>query len=480
MKYCIILTFALLLSGCPEPQPLPSPSPSPAQVTPSPSPSPPKDSVPGRVMFTASANWEGAFAKNVVISAAPGETRGVWMRINASDGCPTVIRSGLIALFYGADPQTAATPSYLGAPKMFYDRLLPINAPCADGLYFVDISGAGTLQVGDASLELKALSWTMPARPSMPLYVGLNPSYTGRLGMDGSVSIQGPLVASTVKLLRDSRIEPFSQFVLSYPKVKGFVLDIDEWKAEGASFRQLVLDGAIAPPCLVPPLRDTPRPEYLASVQTMLQAGALPAGSWAYGWDEDQLASPTAALARINAIKAAAPALDVWATREPDAKFSAVDTFAPVLDWFRGPGHVQDYPRPFGLYTSCMGQGCSGGPRKPSGAPLMVADAPAVDPLAFPLVAAALGASRALYYSAVDGFGVNLAYKDNGNGDGQLLYAGPKTVYPSVRLKLLREGMFMVEYMKRKPEAFARLVQGGTSFSHDYAAWESARASASN
>jgi hypothetical protein len=489
MKTVSLLAIAVLLSGCPGQSvptpPIPSPSPEPSVVIepiPSPSPSPSRSP---QVSFTASANRESAFYASPTIQLAQGETRGVWMRISAGS-CPALLKgSGLSASFFRADPMTAAKPSYLGAPPTFYDKLVPTDAPCAAGLYFVDVSGLGLLRVGDAQLELKALPWSMPAKPSMPLYVGLNPSgYSRQLGVDSHVSKQGPVIAATVALMRAHLAEPFSQFVTAYPRVQGGNLLLDEWKEFGASFRQLVLDGAIAPPCLVsaqPPAGgDTLSDAYLAAVQAGLQAGTLPPGSWAYGWDEDQYEPPAQALARINRIKSLASLLNVRATREQDAQFTAVDSFIPIADLFRQLGHVQAYQKPYGLYTSCMAQGsCNGPVRNPSGAPMLVADAPAVHPLAFPVMSAALGSSHALYYSATEAIGTGLNYASNGNGDGQLLYVGTNSVYPSVRLKLLREGMFMVEYYRRKPAVFVGLVQSGIKFSQDYSAFEAARAVAS-
>lgn len=476
-----LIAFAILFSGCLDSGPSPTPSTVPSEVAPSPSPSASASPAPVRALVTSSANVADEYRPTAVISLAENETRGIWLKTLTDECLPVVPMSGAQTALFKAPLMTFAKPSYIGAPTSGRDRLEPTDMPCEAGLYFLDVKGQGVVAVGNVMITLVRNSIKLPTKPWVPLYIGLNPSgYSRLLGVDSAVSKQGPVVAAAVALMRAHLAEPFSQYITTYPKVQGGNILLDDWKEWQGSFRQLVLDGAIAPPCLVqaqPPAGgDTLSDAYLSAVQTGLRAGTLPVGSWGYGWDEDQLGAPGQALARINRIKSLASLLAVRATREQDDQFTSVDSFIPLIDWFRQPGHVQVYRKDFGLYTSCMAQGsCSGPVRNPSGAPMLVADAAPVHALAFPVMAAALGASHSLYYSATEAIGTGLNYVSNGNGDGQLLYVGAKTVYPSVRLKLLREGMFMAEYYRLKPAAFAGLIQSGVSFSHDYAAFQGAR-----
>ncbi len=484
MKNYIAIILALSLFACADPKPTPVPTPSPS-VSPSPSPSPshtPPVEI-GRASFTANADVAGVYSRDVHITAAINETRGVWLRVEDDNSgfCPVQATTGVVPTFFKAELMTAAKPSFIGAPSQFYDKLQPVDYVCEQGMYFVDLTGFGNLQIGTASIWVTHNGFTLPARPTMPLYISLDPSFANVLGLAGHVSTQGPAIQAAVDLLRKHRIEPYKQYLaLTLPVKSDGTLNVDQWQEFGASYRQLVLDGAIANPFVVVTVPATPAVSQLQAVQKTIAAGVFPPHPMAYGFDEGQLSPPGPALARSNLIKTNCPDCNLMWTREEDTSsaFASLDTFCPILDWFKQPGHVQNYSKPYGLYTACFAQGgCSGPVRNPSGSPMMVGDAPAVHPFAFPIVAASLGAQYALYYAAVDGFGKDLAYKDNGNGDGQLLYADMvnKRVLPSVRLKLLREGMNTVEYLKRDPSAFAGLVSSGLVWSKNYAAYLTAR-----
>jgi hypothetical protein len=95
-----------------------------------------------------------------------------------------------------------------------------------------------------------------------------------------------------------------------------------------------------------------------------------------------------------------------------------------------------------------------------TGTPDLMIDQATIHWRMFPVVAASLGAQAALYYSANYDYG-NMdvwtnQYAFGGNGDGQLVYpavAGSRGfssnfALPSLRLKLLRQGQYDMEYIR--------------------------------
>src|SRR5690606_27860664 len=103
---------------------------------------------------------------------------------------------------------------------------------------------------------------------------------------------------------------------------------------------------------------------------------------------------------------------------------------------------------------SCMAQGqCSdGGPREPTGTPLSVIEAPEIHLMMQPVMAYALGAKRAMYYTVTKrlrtAWEPGGQWNEGGNGDGTATYIHAGKPAASVRLKNWRYGQNTVEYLR--------------------------------
>ena len=435
------------------PSPLPSPSPS---VSPKPSPSPSPSPV-------ASFNF----------AAARGEVIGFKLPKLAS-GCRALsatLPNGVTAEFFTMETITTTTPSFSGAAVGAYqDPLVPATQICQKDVW-VDLNvsasalpGNYAIAVGGQSFTLKVLTFSIPVKPTMPFYVELQSSQALRAhALTDNVAYQGPITQKYIALYRAHRIEPIKQNISGiYPAT-----DVNQWSAYQASFKQLVLDNAIAAPCIFGPAPSIPpTTAQLQDIEAKIKSGVYPADSWGYIWDEGEYDATLTANAktRSSLVKQYAPSLKQAITRQEDLSFASVDIFYPVLDWFKVAGKVQTYTKPYGLYTSCMANGtCSNtsSPGTPSGTPMLVFDAPAVHRLAFLPIVYQMGGTRALYFNGTQMLPTAWSDQRNegGNGDGTIAYPGKKglvvggytfaddVAVASLRMKYLRAGSYLVEYM---------------------------------
>lgn len=381
---------------------------------------------------------------------------------------------------------TTSQPSYKNAPVgPHYDGLLPASDVCPRKLYWVDLEiprdqlpGAYQFTVSGLTVKYTVWKMTIPEKPSLPIYMELT-SRQVRIaeGKPDHVSHEGAAAKLYSKLYRDHRIEPIKQDITVNPAIANGKIDLNRWKEFGASFKELVLDGAIAPPMIlrwVPEQR--PAASLLQAVQASLNAGELPQGSWAYLWDEQELMAGVKAegKARAEIIRQYAPGLKIMVTwREDPALITLIDHFAPVLDWYESQA-----TQPRWGYTSCMAQGsCTTGGATPSGTPMMVLDAPAVHFRAFPSVLYVSGAVRGLYYTGTKMVTTAWTnqFNEGGNGDGTLVYPGAAA---SIRLKEIRRGSFDTEYLvwaKAKGLTPMWPATGPKAWSKDYQNFEAAR-----
>ena len=358
--------------------------------------------------------------------------------------------------------------SYRGArPGDYFDPLVPTGRICPGDRIWVDLTIPSQAVPGNYSLPfgISLTVWKMviPERPTFPLYIHLN-SYAVLLAHSSaqghSLERQAQLLQSYVNTYREHRIEPYGQYFYFFPKLKMArqgastrELDLDAGSAMGASFRQLVLKDAIAPPVVFRPDFESPPPlEQLEAMDRAIVRGQLPSDTMAYVWDEGE-SDPKRSLqclSRLKWVKAHAPHLKTLVTRKPTPEF------APFVDWFVAvqnefhPG----WRKPFGLYVSCQSQGsCKNGIRaRPTGPPMFVIDAPIASERAFFWINDRLGAAAGLYYNATEK--LVTAWTDQsfagGNGDGTLIYPdrGEPRPNPSIRMKMLRQGSYDVEYLR--------------------------------
>ena len=349
-------------------------------------------------------------------------------------------------------------PSFKGARVGTYeDPVVPVSAITAGGNYWVDYPvardaepGIETVRIAGRDFTLTVVDAEIPTNPTVPLYMELQSRQTVIAhGLEENVVVQGPLTKKYVDLYREHRIEPIKQAITQYPTE-----DLDQWGQFGASWRQLVLDGAIAPPCLFGPdfWRD-PDVNMLHRIATQVPNG------WIYAWDEGEYNAYMTglALARVQMLKREVPNTRLMITRQESPDFRPyIDEFTPVLDWFKQPGMMQDYTKTYGLYTSCMAQGnckdqTAESAEGPTGTPMMVLDAPAVHTRAFPVMIYSMGASYGLYFNGTQNLPTAWApgglYNEGGNGDGTLVYPCGDGPCASLRMKHLRQGMNDVEWM---------------------------------
>lgn len=483
----------------PSPSPSPSPKPSPsASVAPSPSPSvtpSPSSTVTASVVFSKPNRDALSFSSGMNLFGSRGETISAVLQLATQSGAcqPLAISSAQAsASFYKMTSVTTSSPSFTGARVgSWLDPLVPVNQVCVGDQIWMDlaiptgaVAGLYSLPYG---INLTVWSMTMPGNPTLPIYTEMQ-SYSVMLASGfpstSNVGVEGPVAIAWSNFLRQHRIEPVKQYIVGYspPLNSDGTLNLTQWASSNASYQQIVLTGAIAPPMLVGPgMTDVPT---MKSIDAAIVAGTLPVGTWAYACDEAACSTSITQTLKTNA-----PHLKVMATvsNQPGgansqaAYAASVDQFYVVLDWFSKGTNV------LGAYTSCMAQGsCSNGaPSTPSGTPMMLIDAPTVHPRAFPWVLSALGMTKGLYYNSTQSIGTAWTnqYYSGGNGDGNLLYVGTDanhTPNASIRLKMLRQGSYDIEYLnwaKSQNIAFTSPATSATQWSKNVDDYETLRVS---
>ncbi len=520
-----LLTVYLSDSSLPEPQPSPSPSvvvsplpsPSPSMVAPSPLPSPrPSPSVSPSPVPT---NGSGKVKAIVQIGAKPeygvrngdvsflsvsgSRNENIGISVFSSDvSCSVLsgIPSGVSVGYNRLGTHTTSIPSAAILPVgAHYDAVVPSSGICAGANWLelkiskAAVPGSYAMQVGDLSITLKVWPMTMPDKPTYPNYIELQSAQALRAHkLADNVAYQGPITQKYIKLYRDHKIEPIKQNISGiYPAG-----DVNQWSAYQSSFKQLVLDGAIADPCIFGPAPEVPPTiAQLQDIEAKIKSGVYPPNSWAYVWDEGEYndALTAAAKSRTEFVKLHAPSLKVMITRQEDLSFSKVDWFVPVLDWFKAVDKVQNYTKPYGLYTSCMANGtCQNTqpPGTPSGTPMMVLDAPAVNARAFMWTVWASGAKHGLYFNGTQMLPSAWTNQRNegGNGDGTIAYPGlgadqgpAGEALASWRLKAMAQSSYDLEYiMKALASGFPRseiqaVVSGPRAWSKKWSDYDALR-----
>lgn len=449
--------------------------------------------------------FEPAWSNALQVKGSLGETVHTMFKI-ITKSCISFTWTGppgLSATFFQAMPIVTTQSSYTGAPLgTYYDALIPMTRLCPtqtmnyEKLFvWADFSisktatpGAYTAQVmTDAGysipVAIKIWKMQMPDRPTLPIYVSSSPfALLKGHGLDpnSNVQVEAALGQKYLNLLRSHRIEPYASYIAFPGVLPEGVLNLDLWQNFGGSFRQMVLTGSIARPMfptreqifkepspdptppIVPPLFPSKKSrDYLVAVENTITANNLDA--WTYAWDEPAIGEMANLQSNLQAIKTYAPSLDTMVTTLPTVPFiSLIDIITGVVDWYDGvigrPTPDQ-YPPGFWLYTSCMAHGC--GTVSDSGSPDLVIDRPSLSARIFAWIGFKEGAGAILYYNSTESYGKLDPWVSqwlfSGNGDGTLVYPGRSgergftdhTALASIRLKLLRESSFDVEYLSR-------------------------------
>lgn len=498
-----------LVQSNPSPQPSPTasatPSPAPS-VTPAPvpSPTPTSSATPSsKVSFIGMDNPLLAStvpASSGAVNIARNEVRGFFVRSADCSASTVVAPAGITVALYRPTVITTTSKSYTGAAiGAYYDPLVAMKAgDCGSGDVWVDISVASTVaagsyvvKLGDLSVAVRVNALVMPAKPSFPMYAGLQPyrllqghKLPGTTGVD----VQGALIKKYVDMLRAHRIEPYGQSPATPPVVSG-KLNLDNWKDLGGSFRQLVIDGAIAPVVLAT-FSDNGSTAFLQAANATIAAEPALAGAWYYLQDEPQTADLAGVVTKLQAVRTNAPLLQTMVTHEPwDAAVGLLDHPTPAFQLWKADAR---FPSQF-VYGACPAHGsCANGYlAAATGIPDLMIDQPTIHPRMFPIMAMALNAKASLYYAVNEGYGqidpwTNL-YLFGGNGDGTLMFPGitgergftENVPVASLRMKMIRQGVYDMEYLKLLPAAtWKAAIPGPTGWAKTHAAIEALRAQA--
>ncbi len=452
-----------------------------------------------------------SFTPALALSASRAETVGWIVQVTPGAGlpCPGDVGAATVSC-YALPPVTTSSPSTTVLPAgPYYDPTVPTSS-LAGALYEVDVAvkaataaGNYTFAVGDLPVSLKVWPMTMPARPNHPGRAELEPGpIMSAHGIPSTANVcqEIALYRQYIALARAHFIDPvkIDRLFGLYPPT-----DITNDYGCGASWKSVVIDGAIADPSVFGWV-SSPAPSVASLTATAgwIANGSFPQQTRAWVWDEGQGTLDAQTLARVQLVAANAPNLVQMLTREDTPSMDAYNVlYFPVMDWFNQPGHVAASAygtRLGGLYTSCMATGsCSNGSTgKPSGAPLFIIDAASVNQRAFPAITAALAGqwSESLYYdldhALSSAWSAGGQYYAGGNGDGTLLYPGDGTHGPagtpiaSLRLKNWRDGIEDAQYldwaMALDPvgtkAALAKMVTSGLAWDRTYSDWLALRA----
>lgn len=391
--------------------------------------------------------------------------------------CPTFASvAGLSVEVLELRPYTATNESYRGLPP---GQHLDAVAPCSTGERgrWIDVTAArdsapGIKILGD--YRVLVLDAELPVRPTMPFYAAVNWDDVKRLwGSQGDyATVFNRQMLEWVAFARAHRIEPFVQSpFLHAPE------NLAQFNEFGINYRELVIDGAIAPPILVRPIEPVSN-STLQAIERRIQDGTFPQGSLGYLWDEGQPGSLAQVQARAQAARLHAPSLRRLVTWEPLPEIRALyNVFVPVLDWRGSHVPVSDYAGlSIGYYSSCMAQGrCHNSEpvANPSGTPLMAIGSPEIHQRMFPVVVHALGGELALYYTLTKH--VDTAWQTDGqlnegaHGDGTGFYALDRKPVASIRVKGIRKGMTDIEYARLLGFDLKSLVQSPRQWNKEHA-----------
>lgn len=448
------------------------------------------------------------WAQALSLKGSRGETLGSILKVTGSGCLPKGITLPQAQVtFYEMPIFTTTQSSYTGAPVGdHYDPLI-VQAVCAKekpSYVWMDVAIAETADpgklsflVGSTVVTLTTWKMVMPKVASLPTYSELTTWYV-LLGHYGKwAQGEAELGQKYLKEMVAHRVYPYKNWV-TVPTVQNGGLAVDSGGT--GSFKNMVVNSTPAGvffPSFDPKVLTQ---SYLQATEKTIGDLNLKGKSFAYVWDEPSSDEMSRVLDAVRVTKTYAPSLQTWVTTEPRADLAPfVDFFVPVMDFFGAAGHVgvDQYIKPFGLYTSCMAHGCDS-PRSGQ-TPDLVVDRPSIYARVFPWVSYQAGASFSLYYSTVEAYKLFSSGKDpwvsnyifSGNGDGTLFYPGRPGEHgftehgpvPSIRLKLLREASFDGEYLKwmaaKNPvwlkDKLTALIKSPRDWSKDFGAYQALR-----
>ena len=254
-------------------------------------------------------------------------------------------------------------PSYLGAPVGRFKRILQ-PCPIAEAdIVRLDVENLpGDYSLG-AGHTLRVLDKTMPERPPIPYYIGMNPQawidiYMDVTGETNNWAAQGPQVKKVVDLLRSFWFEPFRQNILGVNVQQN--IDVSPWGSYEYSLAHLCLEGAITDPLLWTggQLPHASVVNQINSATELYWHGPDEPGG--FGMSIEQ------AVQWFQGMGALGVRDSYLITSRPHAEFAPFDPAYCISrkEWGepeKVPQEEKDKLEYFGLYTSCSGHGnCAG------------------------------------------------------------------------------------------------------------------------
>lgn len=391
------------------------------------------------------------------------------------NGCVD-IRSNLDGIaFRQMLPITIEVPSGDGGKTgSFHEIITPRNAEtCQRSRYVLAewrLSEERRVEFSIDGSELRVdLAVEATSRTGHPFFVGMGNANLIR----GHCPIaycprEGELGRAYAELFMAHGMQPMQNWA-ALPPIRDGLLDLDDGRGSGRSFRQLVMASAISGFVGFPRARRYPdQVAYLAALERTVRREGLVGRAWVYAADEP---GDLVALAdELKLYRRHAPSIHVMVTtdRRPELD-SLIDVYAPVFNRLLGDGgpDPEAYTgKMLWTYASCMG---SCGPNRAAhpttnkvpgpdtGLPDFLIDRPAKRMFAFFEAAVAHGIGAGLYYEATEGYrlipmGIDImtdTWNFGGNGDGLLVFPGSPGRYglerdqplASFRMKLIRHAL---------------------------------------
>lgn len=377
-----------------------------------------------------------------------GETVGQVWTSDRSGTVPAGVTAFLIKQV------TTLVPSFKGAAIGAYDDpLQPVVALSVGSKYWLEVKIAA---VGQACFStLLCIQGKAGPMVTMPFYAEMSHSAIGAAAnlpdLGPSQAARFALTKQFSAMLRANGVEPFKQWYTAMPAVLNGKLDLDTKFAGVASFRDMVITGAIFPPMIFSWAPPGAPANVIAATAASKAAGDI-GECWTYDWDEQEGVADAQALAQAQ--KYQASGCHGLITRNWTAQFAQyADWIWPTMNAIKDQGPWTGLLG--GAYMSCPAQGNCGNttsPNPPIGYPMMVLDAPASHARAYAWALQKLGAPRGMYYSSTQMLSTALnpggQYTYGGNGDGTIVYYGTDgQPWPSLRLKHLYRGLQDVWYL---------------------------------
>lgn len=382
--------------------------------------------------------------------ALRGEILGFPITYSGNNGCAAsssaqtsqTSQSGITLKHYKISETITKLPSYVGAQiGPWPDSIEPVSQLCDSIPYWLEITTPQsakpetlTIQSLNRSWNLKILETSLPAEPSMPLYIQMQPWDISRA--HGDLNQQNfTLYPPYFDRMIANRIYPLKHW-------------IDASSTHLTASFQYATQYAWLPLSIYNTFTDSQAREQISlaksrNLKPLVYLVDEPSGS--------ELAQAITLAKRIHAIDPLVEliATTKWSQSLQDAGIKPCEVLHP--------GHISGKAKCY--YTSCMANGCGPATGGLSGAPDLVLDHPPIFSRIYPWIAHFLGSDYFIYYNMLEG------HKDQrsspmishpvtksqwGNLDGVLIHPDIQNSKPieTLRMKYLLRGMQDIEILK--------------------------------